>query len=477
MNIIRSRFLFVLMIVALMSAAISCNDDEPALPPNLVSVSATELGIADTDSEISIAINVSRVTSADKAVSITFVPEGVTYGEEFTTEPAAVEGAITVIIPQGETSASLVVKKTAGIVLDGDESVVFTVQSIEEPFVLTEPIAITLTFAQIISQGSTLTLAGRSTDAAYTPAGGINYANTVYADLSANNQLPVDRKSWNLAFYSGSEFKVVLNPNAQTTAAALAKTDITTVTLEDAETIMNLNHNPSDPATLALVDYYSGALDRLVFATVSATESENKVYLVSFEGNKEKNQWYKVKVNRNGDGYKIQYALIGETTIKTLDVPKSSDYNFGFVSLVTNNIVSVEPRKTSWDISWGYSTYMSVATDVNSAPYWYQDFVAINHLAGAKAAEVIKASATEAEAAFTSFSEVDIAGVTFLQTRDAIGSKWRVTLGSGIKKDRFYVVQDAEGNIYKLRFITMGVGDTGERGRPVIEYKLVKKAV
>ena len=87
-----------------------------------------------------------------------------------------------------------------------------------------------------------------------------------------------------------------------------------------------------------------------------------------------------------------------------------------------------------------------------------------------------------ATAAYTSFAEADLTGKTFVKTRDAIGTKWRAAAAPGVtnpgvKRDRFYVVKDPRGNYYKLKFVSYGVpaGD-GERGKPVIEYKLVKKA-
>jgi hypothetical protein len=80
---------------------------------------------------------------------------------------------------------------------------------------------------------------------------------------------------------------------------------------------------------------------------------------------------------------------------------------------------------------------------------------------------------------YEAFGESNLTGQTFLKTRDAIGSKWRSTAPgttAGIRKDRFYVVKDPAGNYYKLRFISMGLAsDGGERGKPVIEYALVKK--
>lgn len=457
-------------LVSILSLA-ACSDDDPPLPDNLVAFGTATVGLADED-EIEINLTLTRSVSTATTVQISYTATGVVYGDDFTIDPTPTENTFSVIIPANATTASFTVVRTAPT-LEGTESIAFEIINAGETGVIIgETKAITLSFSYIISEGSQLTLQGKTETS--------NYTNAVYADLSANAQTAIDRKSWNLAFYGGAEFKVVLNAYTQTTAAALTKTDISTVTLEDAETIANLDHaNPfpsGNHANLALVDYYDGALNKLVFADVSATESENKVYLVSFEGNKAKASWYKVKVNRNGAGYRVHYALIGETTIKTLDVAKNADFNFSFASLVTNQTVSVEPRKTNWDIAWGYNTYTSVTTNPSSEPYWYQDFVSLNYLGGAQATEIIKTTATEAETAYASFAEADLTGLVFLQTRDAIGSKWRTTTGAGIRRERFYVVKDTEGNFYKLRFLTMGVGDAGERGRPVIEYALVKKA-
>ncbi len=321
----------------------------------------------------------------------------------------------------------------------------------EEPIIIAPP-----------SDGSTLTLEGKTVASAY--------ANTVFADLSGDKQTPVDRKSWNIALTSDGKFRVVLNAAYQTTAVVTSKTDIAAVTLADPGTTIELNHSPdpTKPETLLLVDNWTGDITKTVFAEVSATEADNKVYLISFEGNKEKDKWFKIKITRaTTGGYKIQYARLGETTIKVLDIAKNADFNLAFVSLENNKTVDVEPRKTSWDISWSYSTY-----DAGGTPYWFQDFILLNNLAGVQSSEVLTTSFT-----YAAFTEANISGLIFNGNRDAIGSKWRSTQpATGARTDRFYVIKDANGNVYKLKFVSMGVGsDGGERGRPVIEYKLVKK--
>ena len=78
---------------------------------------------------------------------------------------------------------------------------------------------------------------------------------------------------------------------------------------------------------------------------------------------------------------------------------------------------------------------------------------------------------------YANFKESDLSKVTLSDARDVISSKWRVTSGGavGVKTDRFYVIKDSSGNIYKLKFVSFHANDGGERGKPVIEYALVKK--
>lgn len=432
------------------------------LPDNLAGFTTAQQGI--DGEEATVQITLSRATDVAVPISIQLTPSLVTYDKEFVTEPAAVNNVLNITVPAGQSGVSFKVKKKANVFLNGDETLTLKMTSVGSPVLTGLNTELKLSFAAITSTGSTLTLEGKTAESPY--------LNTVYADLSANAATPVSRKSWNLGFYQGGQFRVILNPGYQSSATATAKTDIAAVTLADADLVPDLNFAPGGEGTAALADSWDGDLTKTVFAEVSATESQNKVYLVSFEGSKAKDQWFKVKVNRNGEGYKVQFAKIGSTTIQTVDIAKNADVNFTFLSLEAGKTVDVEPRKVNWDIAWGYST--SNAGTVPPTPYWFQDFVLLNYTAGAEAGEVLESAVT-----YDAYAEANIATTTFLKTRDAIGSKWRSTAPggtTGIRKDRFYVVKDPLGNVYKVKFVSMGLGaDGGERGRPVIEYKLVKK--
>lgn len=323
------------------------------------------------------------------------------------------------------------------------------------------------------SDGKTLTLEGKTTASPY--------ANVVYVDFSKDKPTPIDRKSWALGFYGGNDFRVVLNASFQAMVTVINKTDINAVTLADAKASKIYNVNLFDPTLVGgvgLVDYYNGDLSRTAIANISATDSENKVYILGLNGQYAEPNLYKIRILRSGQGYTLQYAKVEETTFKTVTITKNAEFNLSFVSLGNNtdgNIAVVEPKKAEWDIQWGYGTYRANPSQLESNPYWFQDFVSINNLAGTQAVEVKTATVS-----YAAFAEANLSGLTFSSDRDAIGSKWRTSpgtdgTGGGVKTDVFYVVKDSSGNVYKLKFVSYISGDGGERGKPVIEYKLVKK--
>lgn len=452
----------LVLLVALAVNFAGCKKDDPPLAPNQVSFETKEQGIAAETSEAEVKISLSRAAEVAMNLTVELLPTGVTYGTEFTTTPEAVSNQLTLNIAAGANSASFKLLKKAGVFLSGSEYVAFVLKGFPATAVKGANDTTAVKFGAIVSTGSQLTLQGKTTAS--------NYANVVYVDFSNNLATPSDRKLWNLGFYNGSEFRVILNQAYQSTIKALAKSDITQVGFADTAGVY-LNHDIEDPKTVSLVDSWDGDMTKTAIKDVSATDADNKVFLLSFEGSKTQDKYFKVKFSRSVNGYKVQYARVGETTIKTLEVPKAADANFQFASLETEKLVQAEPKKKNWDIMWGYGTFNSGL----GSPYWFQDLVLINNVGGAKAAEVL-----EATVSYDNFAEANISAVTFLSTRDAIGSKWRQGAGpSGpgtIKRDRYYVVQDPNGNVYKLKFISWGGGgDAGERGRPVIEYKIVKK--
>lgn len=321
------------------------------------------------------------------------------------------------------------------------------------------------------SDGSTMTLNGIAG-----AEDGASAANSVYVDFSADKQTPVLRSSWDLGFYSGAEFKVILNATNGASVAKLPKTDLNAVTEADL-TQANLVITLGGTAEYGKLDdpRETNILNKTAIAAISATDAENAVYLFNPAGASHSSPFnvdnvYKIKILRKGTGYTLQYAKLKETTFKTLDVAKDTKFNFSFVSLSGGKTVSVEPAKAEWDMVWTWSLYYSGAPG-SEFVYSFSDLVFTNNIGGVSSVQV-----NTSQKSYADFSESDLSSVNFSNARNVMGSTWRNTTGTiGVLTNRFYLIKDASGNVYKLKFNSFHAADAGTRGKPVLEYKLVKK--
>lgn len=321
------------------------------------------------------------------------------------------------------------------------------------------------------SDGTTLTLDGG-------PGEG-SAENSVYVDLSAEQQVSVKRTSWNLGFYSGNEFRVILNGTTGTSAADAGTNDLAAVNSETFD--YTVLASGFEPEKMAFYDDTAGRIEHTVIAGISANEADNNVYVVntSFGSEVDINNVWKVRILRDGsNGYTLHYAKLDDTDFQTINVAKDGDYLFKHVSF-PGGPVNGEPKKADWDFVWGYSIYYTAMGPSVYIPYAFSDLIFINHLGGVSAAEVIFEGTDNPT--YADFTEADLSGVTFSNERNVISSNWRATTGAqpGVRTDRFYLIKDASGNVYKLRFISMGAGDPpvdgGKRGYPELEYTLVKR--
>jgi len=452
-----------LLLVAFLGSFNACKDDEPPLPDNLAAFETTAQGFEGDEVEIKIAL--SRAVDAATPISVSLTPTLLTYGTEFTTTPAATNNTIALSVPAGQSGVSFKVSRKAGVLLDGDESLAFKITSVGSPVLAGTNTDLKLSFKAIVSDGTSIQLNGIAGDEP-----GSSAANSVFLDLSTNIQTPVLRASWDLGFYSGADFRVILNNTTGASAIMINQSDINAVS--DKDIMPDSLAVGQGKGKLSLVDDAAGDLTKTVIKEISATDADNKVYVVNRTGGTvlPSDKLYKIRVLRKGTGYTLQYAKINDTTFKTLDVTKEAAYNFGFVSLESGATVDFEPLKDRWDLQWGYSMYFT-NFGTGLIPYAFSDLVFTNKEAKVEAAEVLTSTVT-----YDAFAEANIAAATFSTSKDAIGSKWRATTGTvGVKTDRFYLIKDGSGNVYKLRFISFHPDDSGVRGKPKLEYKLVKK--
>lgn len=457
----------------LVAAAVSftaCDKDDPPLPDNMVQFEAAEQGLDAATSEVTVKVKLSRITDVAIPISVELTENGVVYGTKYSTTPAVVSGKLSLTIPAGGNETSFKVTKVADILLNGDEFIEFTVKSAANPVLIGQTAKLKLKFSSIISTGTTMELNGG--------AGGSNAANSVYVDFSNNTQTSVVRKNWDMGFHGGSPYRVIINNVTAAAVIATNKTDITTVTETDVnKASLAIGFGKG---ILALIDDIKGDLTKTAIAEIAANDADNKVYVISRAGANGAapltTDLKKVRILRTATGYTLQHADINSPTFNTITINKDAAYNFKFVSFETG-AVEVEPKKERWDIQWTWSVFETANPSTEPGappiiPYAFSDLVFSNRLGGVQVAEVLTSTVT-----YANYAESNIAGTSFTSDRDGIGAKWRITLPASLLTDRFYVIKDAAGNVYKLKFLNFHstAVDGGKRGYPNIEYKLVKK--
>ena len=321
------------------------------------------------------------------------------------------------------------------------------------------------------SDGNTLTLNGLAGSEAGNAAG-----NSVFVDLSTGKQTSVLRSSWDLGFYGGEGFKVIINNTTGAGAKVMAVNNLKEVNEADVKGLKLAVVQAAPSAEhFDYFDDVTGNFTKTVIPPISADAANNKVIVLNpgTGGDVPEREWVKFKITRNASGgYTVQYGSIKQTSdFKSVDVVKDPNYNFKYFSFVAGSVVAGQPVKNEWDFVWGNSVYQTKMGE-DWVPYNFSDMVFINVLAGVQAAEVLNTDFTYDKITKANLNDGKI---KFYSSGDAIGSKWRKIPGAGIITDRFYLVKDPSGKVYKLKFISMGVsGDGGTRGKPVIEYKSVE---
>lgn len=318
--------------------------------------------------------------------------------------------------------------------------------------------------------------------------GGATQPNQVWFDFGTDTEIVTKRTDWDIALYSGSEFKVVLNSSIMMAAGKIPNaTNIDAVTEASVATLKNqVQVADFNPANVAFIDDVKGDFPAgyTAIEEIKANEADNAVYLVNmgkdiYTGTVptgavttggDSRGWMKVQIVRTATGYKVKYAELNSSAHQELSISKNTAYNYNFVSLKNNKELFIQPEKKKWDICFTVFTN----TIVGAGSYIYADFVTINNVGGAAAYEVIVPSTSSGVEAYTNFKSSDVDQSKFIHNdQRIIGANWRNPVGTNgleVYGDRFYVIKDAEGFYFKLRFTRL-TSTAGERGRPQFEYK------
>lgn len=467
---------FILILSFVLLAFTACNSDDEKDGGASVSVAFAESSLHVTSVSTPVQIKFSAPAPSAGSITLTYTTTAAAYTTDFTTAPAAsVEKKITIPFTQNATSVEFTFNKIKNAAADEVKNVIFTLADTSIGANIVGNKTIQLNFNETASLGTALAPL----------VGGSGQPNQVYVDLSTGKLTTVVRTSWDLGFYSGSEFRVVLNGSLKMAAKQLTTTNIDQVQTSDETMIIS-----QGSGFVNQVDGPSGNILETAIAGVSSTDSENKVYLIYMGNNSApadlgsegvgagaSRGWKKIRVLKSGSDYKVQYADIAATTHEEIIISKNSAYNFTFLSLLDKKTVSVEPQKNQWDLN--FTSFTNVIPGQSGlSPYHYADYVVNNIKGGAQTYQVLTSAFT-----YDAFTLANVDNSKFNDDQRNIGSNWRGTSVIGpngtpvsqfvLRTDRFYVVKDPAGNIYKLKF-TGGTKEDGERGFPKFQYSLLK---
>lgn len=472
---------FLMAFIALSLASCSDSDEKTAEKSNSAAFVNPAQNLVESETKVSVVF--ASPTQSSGSVTLSIIETEAKYGLDYTTSPAASQNTIVLPFQANVSSVSFDIQKLVNAFEGQTKNVKFTIASIIPAEIAAAPATnlVQLNFNQTAIENSSIAPA----------VGGPTVPKQVFVDFSSGQQTVIARDSWELAFYSGDAFSVSINGSLKMAVKQTNSSDITAVVA--ADNLVAVGEGGGSGIIAGNPDYVdepTGNVLHTAIANISANDSENKVYLVnmghaiatevpntgSINPYGALRGWKKIRVLRFGADYKLQYANIDSATFSEVIISKKPAYNYTFFSLATNNEVGVEPVKNNWDLSFApFTNIINFGSGLVS--YAYQDFVVTNSKTGTRAYEVLNSEGVS----FENFTTANVVAAN-LETEKAkdqrvIGANWRNGGGPSslpsARDDRFYVVRDSAGNIYKMRFLTLTNAE-GVRGHSSFEYILLK---
>ncbi len=317
-------------------------------------------------------------------------------------------------------------------------------------------------------------------------------ANQIWVELSTGNITKTHREIWDLGFYCGDEFRVMLNTSLIMSVGKIENaTNIDAVNSGNIGNLKTLVQVANFTDNSKYIDNPNGDITKQTtgIAEISTNDNSNNVYLLNmgyktYTGTMvtggmyhigDARGWKKIRILKHPSGYKIQYADLDETTHKEFVVTKNTDYNYRFFSFKTGTYADVQPKKKNWDLCFTVFTNLTMLDPTNNiyTSYIYPDVFTHNILGNIGVYEIITPTG-QGETTYNNFKKEDIDNSKFiLKDQRTIGSNWRTTTGANgieVLSNKFYILKNSEGFYFKIRFLRMK-DDAGNRGYPQFEYK------
>ncbi len=435
------------------------------------------INLSETNDETIISLLFNIPASENGEITIGFTTENAEYSSDFSTTPEINENnKIVLPFSIGDTQTSFIFSKLIDALPGENKIVEFLIEEITHSnSQISGNTTTQISFNETASLGNTLN----------PNVGGPNQNNSVYVDLSTETETEILRDTWDLGFYSGENFRVMLNSTIAMAAAELEFTNIDEVSEDDVIDLQPIVQvSTFDSTNIPFFDTADGSVEGTVINEISTNDNDNKVYLVNLGFNLsyeipepgstiiagDPRGWKKIRVLREGDNYVLQYANLNDTTHSEITISKTEGFNFTFFSFNTNNEVIVEPEKDNWDLNiTTFSDEFIMNGGASAGFIFFSDMVTIN-----TKNNITGYLVEETTLPYNDFSLSDVNNDFFDSNQMVIGSTWRGGIPGGpfVYDDRYYIIKDIDGYIYKIKFNAL-LNSQGERGYPEFQYSLL----
>lgn len=465
------KSLYTLITLFFFATLFSC--DEETTPVGLDFVAAFEKKSIDFSSIVDrekIQIEFSRTAESDGSVWVRTQEDAATYALDYETLPHAANHLIELPFKKGDTKISFEFINLIYPFDRSDKKIQFFIHKIDYS-------------GSTAIQGYTDLMVGfgQSVGGTMLPEiGGPTQPYQVFIDLSKNKQTGVKRDTWDIGFYNGTAYRVILNNTIYMATKALDETDITKVTRNSVKHLFNeVAMGTFDAANEAYVDSPTGDILKTAIAEIQDEDAQNKVYLINlgFEVGTgpvqngsvgvagDSRGWKKARFLKRNGNYVVQYADLNDPSFTEIEIPKNPEHTITAFNFKNKSTVNVEPPKNQWDISF------TVFTNIieGSGSYGYSDFVTNNMRAGVKAYMLVG----DAQLNYKNFTAEHIDDSLFQNDQRVIGSAWRDVFTGTAYPNNFYIVKDLDDNYYAIKMLEF-LNPSGERGHPKFEYRLIQ---
>lgn len=289
---------------------------------------------------------------------------------------------------------------------------------------------------------------------------GNTYQNQYFFNLEANDYSKSDLTHWDLAFSTSNENTIRMNYGR----------DIFAYNTNKKHLELPINISPSEWK----YDYPAAPPDSTVFNGWQNADEWSNVYIVDLGRSlEEKDRYLFLQMKApDSESFTIKYGYLSDTTKQwEEEIPKNDNVNFVYYSLQNQKFINdFEPKKTEWDILFTRYRHIFYLDPEGKDPFPYL-------VTGVLLNPDNVSMAIDSVSGFENISLATVQSLDFSTKEDGIGYAWKnfdytVTFAYTINPNNIYVVKNASGAYFKIKFLDFYNKDK-QRGYPKFEFQKI----